>query len=94
MAVPRPVQARATASSAVESYDAVDIAGTRWPLYKLEALVIALLTVLVLGLVTGSAQTAVLVGAAVGALLWVTGRYRAAHHNPHPYLRPKAGRPV
>lgn len=84
MAVPDSAQARSAVSAAAVSYGAVDIAGTRWPLYKLEALVIALLTVLVLGLVTGSAQTAVLVGTAVGVLLWALGHYRATHGSPHP----------
>lgn len=84
MAVPRPARARSAVPAAAVSQGAVDIAGTRWPLYKLEALVIALLTILVLGLVTGSAQTAVLVGTAVGALLWAMGGYRAAHGGTHP----------
>lgn len=84
MAVPGSAQARSTVSAAAVPYGAVDIAGTPWPLYKLEALVIALLTVLVLGLVTGSAQTAVLAGTAVGVLLWAIGHYRAAHGSSHP----------
>lgn len=83
MAVPRSAQARSVVSVAAVSSGAVDIAGTRWPLYKLEALVIALLTVLVLGLVTGSAQIAVLAGTAVGVLLWAMGHYRSAHQQRH-----------
>ncbi|MCM6773283.1 hypothetical protein NDR87_07350 [Nocardia sp. CDC159] len=49
----------------------VDIAGSAWPVYKLEALALALLTCLVLVLVTGSPQVAVLAAAAVAALRWV-----------------------
>ncbi|MBF6330114.1 hypothetical protein [Nocardia transvalensis] len=49
----------------------VDIAGTAWPVYKLEALGLALLTCLVLLLVTGSPQVAVLTAAAVATFRWV-----------------------
>ncbi|MEV3959810.1 hypothetical protein AB0M34_02765 [Nocardia sp. NPDC050193] len=56
----------------------VDIAGSRWPVYKLEALVVGLLVFLVGTVVPGSAQTGVLLGAAVGALLWSTGWWRSA----------------
>lgn len=52
---------------------AVDIAGTAWPMYKLEAVVLALVTCLVLALMTGSLQVAVLVAAAVGATRWIIG---------------------
>jgi len=48
----------------------VDIAGTRWPVYKLEALALALLTCLLLLLIIGSPQVAVLAATAVGALRW------------------------
>ncbi len=48
----------------------VDIVGTRWPVYKLEALALGLLTCLLLFLITGSPQVAVLAAAAVGALRW------------------------
>lgn len=64
MAVVNPV--RTVARGAQQ----VDIAGVRWPVYKVEALALALLTGLVLLLVTGSAQAAVLVAAAVAALRW------------------------
>ncbi|MET8797506.1 hypothetical protein ABZV91_13845 [Nocardia sp. NPDC004568] len=56
----------------------VDIAGSRWPVYKLEALVVGLLVFLVAALVLGSVQAGVLLGAAVGAALWSAGRWRAA----------------
>ncbi|MQY21242.1 hypothetical protein [Nocardia macrotermitis] len=48
----------------------VDIAGVRWPVYKLEALALGLFVALALVLITGSAQLAVLVAAAVAAVRW------------------------
>ncbi|MBF6351741.1 MULTISPECIES: hypothetical protein [Nocardia] len=56
----------------------VDIAGTRWPVYKLEALGAGLLAVLVVALVLGSLQAGVLFGAAVGAGRWTSGWWRTA----------------
>ena len=63
--------------TAVHGAAAVEIAGSRWPVYKLEALVVGLLVFLVAALVPGSVQTGVLLGAAVGALLWSVGWWRA-----------------
>lgn len=57
---------------------AVDIAGSDWPVYKLEALAAGLLVFLVVTLVLGSTQAGVLLGAGFGGLLWSTGRWRAA----------------
>lgn len=51
----------------------IEIAGTAWPLYKLEALAAALVTCLILALITGSPQVAVLIAAAVGAGRWLVG---------------------
>ncbi|APE34127.1 hypothetical protein BOX37_09295 [Nocardia mangyaensis] len=67
MAVVTPSAASAT----------VDIAGSAWPVYKLEALVAGLVVGALLLLVVGSAQTAVLVGAAVAAVRWIIGATRA-----------------
>ncbi|MGW6336212.1 hypothetical protein [Nocardia rhamnosiphila] len=64
--------------AAVRGPAAVDIAGSRWPVYKLEALVFGLLVFLVAAVVLGSVQTGVLVGAAVGVLLWSAGWWRWA----------------
>ncbi|MGA6207678.1 hypothetical protein [Nocardia testacea] len=64
--------------AAVRGAAVVDIAGSRWPVYKLEALVVGLLAFLVPAVVLGSTQTGVLLGAAVGAVLWTTGWWRAA----------------
>ncbi|WP_459545315.1 hypothetical protein [Nocardia sp. X0981] len=63
---------------AVRAGSVVDIAGSDWPVYKLEALTIGLLVFLVAALVLGSAQAGVLLGAGLGVLLWTTGRWRAA----------------
>ncbi|WP_280298587.1 hypothetical protein [Nocardia neocaledoniensis] len=67
MAVVTPSSARAT----------VDIAGSAWPVYKLEALVAGLVVGALLLLVVGSAQTAVLVAAAVATARWTVGAVRA-----------------
>ncbi|WP_278265599.1 hypothetical protein [Nocardia sp. AG03] len=67
MAVVTPSAARAT----------VDIAGSAWPIYKLEALVAGFVVGAVLLLVLGSPQAAVLVAAAVAALRWTVGAVRA-----------------
>jgi hypothetical protein len=64
--------------AAVRGPAVVDIAGSRWPVYKLEALVVGLLVFLVAAIVLGSVQTGVLLGAALGASLWSTGWWRSA----------------
>ncbi|WP_062999025.1 hypothetical protein [Nocardia mikamii] len=51
----------------------VRLADVPWPVYKLEAVALGLLLALMLGLITGSAQLAVLVGAGVAALRWIVG---------------------
>ncbi|MFD6401393.1 hypothetical protein [Nocardia sp. NPDC060249] len=56
----------------------VDIAGSAWPVYKLEALVAALVVGALLLLIIGSPQVAVLVAAAVAAVRWTVGATRAA----------------
>lgn len=68
-----------TPRAAVRGPAAVDIAGSRWPVYKLEALIVGLLVCLVVAVVLGSVQAGVLLGAAVGALLWSTGWWRTTH---------------
>lgn len=67
MAVVTPSAASAT----------VDIAGSAWPVYKLEALVAALVVAALLLLILGSTQAAVLGGAAVAVLRWTVGAARA-----------------
>ncbi|NKY86238.1 hypothetical protein [Nocardia veterana] len=51
----------------------VELAGVPWPVYKLEALALGLVLALILALIVGSAQVAVLAGAAVAAGRWVVG---------------------
>ncbi|NKY52865.1 hypothetical protein [Nocardia vermiculata] len=51
----------------------VEVAGVPWPVYKLEALALGVLVGLVLGVVFGSAQLAVLAAAGVAALRWTAG---------------------
>ncbi|WP_405180450.1 hypothetical protein OG225_03985 [Nocardia sp. NBC_01377] len=58
----------------------VDIAGTAWPVYKLEALAAGLLTCLILALITGSAQLAVLIGAAILVTRWSIGYATTRRH--------------
>ncbi|MBM7460515.1 hypothetical protein ACIBED_04285 [Rhodococcus coprophilus] len=48
----------------------IDLAGTAWPLYKLEAVAVGLVVLLVLFLVTATAQTAVLSAAAAATVVW------------------------
>lgn len=55
---------------------AVDIAGTAWPVYKLEALFAGVVVALTLALITGSAQAAVLGAAVIAALRWIAGSVR------------------
>jgi Flp pilus assembly protein TadB len=56
---------------------AVDIAGSAWPMYKLEAVALGLVICLVLALITGSLQVAVLVAAGFGAGRWVVAQLAA-----------------
>ncbi|WP_280413064.1 hypothetical protein [Nocardia asiatica] len=51
----------------------IDIAGSAWPVYKLDALLVGLASCLVLALITGSMQLAVLVAAALAAARWLIG---------------------
>lgn len=49
----------------------VPIAGVPWPLYKLVALAVGLVALVVVFLVTGSAAPAVLTAAAITTVIWV-----------------------
>ncbi|MGF7123821.1 hypothetical protein AB4Z09_15505 [Rhodococcus sp. TAF43] len=57
----------------------VDIAGTAWPLYKIEALVAALGVFLLVLAIAQVLQTAVLTAAAVAVVVWWTRRAMLAH---------------
>ncbi|GGK65506.1 hypothetical protein GCM10011591_42120 [Nocardia camponoti] len=63
----------------------MDIAGSAWPLYKLQALVVGLVVGLLLLVVTSSVDVAVLAAAGAATLRWVLGSAmlvgsRHAHH--------------
>lgn len=61
-AVPRRVHGRPATT--------VDIAGTAWPLYKLEALAVGLVALLLVLTVTQVLQTAVLTAAGAATAVW------------------------
>ncbi|WP_067829357.1 hypothetical protein [Nocardia inohanensis] len=73
MAVVHPTQVERPRSRAAT----VDIAGTPWPVYKLEALAAGLVAALTLALITGSPQIAVLAAATIAAARWLIGFARA-----------------
>ncbi|NNH72111.1 hypothetical protein HLB23_19990 [Nocardia uniformis] len=78
MAVVHPTQVTAPRS------DSIDIAGTAWPMFKLEALAAGLVIMVLLILITGSPQIAVLAGAAAAAVRWIAGlvtQQREAQHS-------------
>ena len=52
--------------------DEVSIAGVPWPVYKLLALGIGFLVLVIVAIATGSAAPSVLAGAAAGTLVWLT----------------------
>ncbi|NMN94917.1 hypothetical protein [Antrihabitans stalactiti] len=56
----------------------VDIAGTAWPVYKLEAIAAGLAVFLVAMLIVGSMQVAVLGASALAAGVWLVGSVRQA----------------
>jgi hypothetical protein len=51
--------------------DEVSIAGVPWPVYKLLALAIGFLVLVIVAFATGSAAPAVLAGASAASLVWV-----------------------
>ena len=56
----------------------VDIAGTAWPVYKLEAIAAGLAVFLVAMLIVGSMQVAVVGASALAAGVWLVGSVRQA----------------
>jgi hypothetical protein len=52
--------------------DEVSIAGVPWPVYKLLALAIGFLVLVIVAVATGSASPAVLAAAVAGTLVWLT----------------------
>jgi Flp pilus assembly protein TadB len=59
-----------TAASRARRVAGVDLAGTEWPLYKLEALAVGVLVLLALLVITASGQVAVLAAAAATTVTW------------------------
>lgn len=58
----------------------VEVAGTVWPLFKLEALAVAVVVFLLTLVIVSTLQVAVLGGAAAGTVVWVAGLvYQATH---------------
>ncbi|GAB2654526.1 hypothetical protein ABI214_24830 [Prescottella soli] len=57
----------------------VDIAGTAWPVYKLEAIAAGVLVFLLILAVTQVLQTAVLTAAGTAVVVWWTRRAALAH---------------
>ena len=57
----------------------IPIAGVPWPLYKLLALLVGALVVVMVGIVTASAGAAVLTGSAAAAVVWLGGTLTARH---------------
>lgn len=51
--------------------DEVSIAGVPWPVYKLLALAIGVVVLVIVAVVTGSAAPSVLAGAAAGTVVWL-----------------------
>jgi hypothetical protein len=52
--------------------DEVSIAGVPWPVYKLLALAIGFLVLVIVAIATRSAAPSVLAGAAAGTLVWLS----------------------
>jgi hypothetical protein len=57
---------------AVTTHDEISIAGVPWPVYKLLALVIGLVVLVIVAVATTSAAPSVLAGAAAGTIVWLT----------------------
>lgn len=68
--------------SALESDDSqVRIAGVPWPTYKLVALAIGFAVLVIVGITTATASTAVLSGAAITTVLWIVLGWTTQSHN-------------
>ncbi|MFE3260831.1 hypothetical protein ACFXPS_32510 [Nocardia sp. NPDC059091] len=66
-----------TDTERLRSHASVDIAGTAWPVYKLEALFAGVVVCLTLALITGSVQAAVLGATVIATLRWIIGGARS-----------------
>ncbi|KAA0111827.1 hypothetical protein [Mycolicibacterium sp. P1-5] len=61
------------------SIDQVQIAGIPWPRYKLVALVLGFIVFAVVGIVTMSVATAVLLAAGTATVVWLAFGFRRRH---------------
>ncbi len=61
----------------VTTHTEIAIAGIPWPMYKLLALIVGVVTLLLVGVVTASMGTAVLTAAGAATLVWLTGSITA-----------------
>ena len=52
--------------------DEISIAGVPWPVYKLLALAIGFMVLVIVAIATSSAAPSVLAGAAAGTLVWLS----------------------
>ncbi len=59
-----------TRESRPSSDHCIDLAGTRWPLYKIEALAVGFVLFVIAGAVTQSMQVAVLTAATAAVITW------------------------
>ncbi|RVW09018.1 hypothetical protein EGT67_12700 [Prescottella agglutinans] len=66
------------------SAETVDIAGTAWPLYKLEAIAAALAIFVLVLAVTQVLQTAVLTAAGAAVVVWWVRRVMLTHRSTPP----------
>jgi hypothetical protein len=57
----------------VTTHTEISVAGVPWPLYKLLALIVGALALVVVGVMTASAGPAVLTAAAAATAVWLTG---------------------
>jgi hypothetical protein len=55
----------------VTVHDEVSIAGVPWPVYKLLALAVGLIVLVIVAIATTSAAPSVLAGAAAGTVVWL-----------------------
>jgi hypothetical protein len=59
--------------------DEISIAGVPWPLYKLLALAIGFMVLVIVAIATSSAAPSVLAAAAAGTLVWLAfGRFHSS----------------
>jgi hypothetical protein len=66
-----PENSLASYRQTMTARDEVSIAGVPWPVYKLLALTIGLIVLVIVAVATGSAAPSVLAAAAAGTVVWL-----------------------